>query len=324
MGIEYASISEVAVMLRNRTTTAVKLTKLMLDRIAETHKELNAYITVTSDLALEQAQQADLELSEGLDRGPLHGIPVAVKDLIDTFLQAGEVSLELREKGLVKETKPDNTPVSNGDIEVNKILTKKISEITPNILIISEENSENKENDNLKDFWLIDPIDGTRDYINNKDEFTLNAALILNKRPAIGIITAPAKKRVFYSYALSNSYELVGNQEIELINKKKNYKETKALSYSNTLKPEILKIHKEHNIKSYQKMKSSLKFCAVAAGEFDLYAAEPRACEWDIAAGHALVIHAGGKVTDFNNKEIYYGKANFKNSSIIIKNKNIL
>lgn len=84
MGVEYASISEVAVMLRNRTTTAVKLTKHMLDRIAETHKELNAYITVTSDLALEQAQQADLELSEGLDRGPLHGIPVAVKDLIDT------------------------------------------------------------------------------------------------------------------------------------------------------------------------------------------------------------------------------------------------
>ncbi len=84
MRIEYASISEVAAMLRNRTTTAVKLTKHMLDRIAETHKELSAYITVTSDLALEQAQQADLELSEGLDRGPLHGIPVAVKDLIDT------------------------------------------------------------------------------------------------------------------------------------------------------------------------------------------------------------------------------------------------
>ena len=71
-------------------------------------------------------------------------------------------------------------------------------------------------------------------------------------------------------------------------------------------------------------MKSSLKFCVVAAGEFDLYVAEPRACEWDIAAGHALVIHAGGKVRDFNNDEIYYGKPNFKNSSIIIKNKNII
>ena len=96
--------------------------------------------------------------------------------LLDTFNLAGKKALSLREVGLKKEIKADNTPVSNGDIEVNKILTKKISEITPNILIISEENSENKENNNLKDFWLIDPIDGTRDYINNKDEFTLNAA----------------------------------------------------------------------------------------------------------------------------------------------------
>jgi 3'(2'), 5'-bisphosphate nucleotidase len=71
-------------------------------------------------------------------------------------------------------------------------------------------------------------------------------------------------------------------------------------------------------------MKSSLKFCVIAASEFDLYAAEPRACEWDIAAGHALVIHSGGKVTDFEGNEIYYGKAGFKNTSIIIKSKKII
>jgi len=71
-------------------------------------------------------------------------------------------------------------------------------------------------------------------------------------------------------------------------------------------------------------MKSSLKFCVVAAGEFDLYAAEPRACEWDIAAGHAILIHAGGQVTDFAGNEIYYGKPGFKNPSIILKNKNII
>ena len=229
-----------------------------------------------------------------------------------------------REAGLKKEIKSDNTPVSNGDIEVNKILTKKISEITPNITIVSEENSAHKNDKNLKDFWLIDPIDGTRDYINNRDEFTLNAALILNKKPAIGIITAPAKKRIFYSYAMSNSYELINNQEIELINKKKNHKEIKAVSYSNELKPEILEIHKKYQVTSYQKMKSSLKFCVVAAGEFDMYVAEPRACEWDIAAGHAILIHAGGTVTDFNGNEIYYGKPEFKNPSIILKNKNII
>jgi len=243
--------------------------------------------------------------------------------LIDTFNKASQIALDLRSAGLKKEIKSDNTPVSNGDIEVNKILTKKISEITPNIIIVSEENTAHKNDQNLENFWLIDPIDGTRDYINNRDEFTLNAALIINKKPAIGIITVPAKKRFFYSYGISNSYELINKQEINLINKEKDYDELKAVSYSDELKAEILEIHKKYKITSHQKMKSSLKFCVIAAGEFDLYAAEPRACEWDIAAGHAILEHAGGKVTDFNDNEILYGKPEFKNPSLIIRNKNI-
>ena len=244
--------------------------------------------------------------------------------LIDTFNEASQVALDLRKAGLKKEIKSDNTPVTNGDIEVNKILTKKISEITPNIVIVSEENAAHKNDKNLENFWLIDPIDGTKDYMSDREEFTLNAALIINKKPAIGIITVPAKKRIFYSYGLSKSYELINDQEVSLVDKKKNYKELKAVSYSDELKSEIAEVHKRYNITSHQKMKSSLKFCVVAAGEFDLYAAEPRACEWDIAAGHAILEHAGGKITDFNGDEILYGKPEFKNPSLIIRSKNII
>tara|TARA_B110001452_G_C15109413_1_gene386722 strand:+ start:131 stop:901 length:771 start_codon:yes stop_codon:yes gene_type:complete len=244
--------------------------------------------------------------------------------LIRTFNKASQLALNLRKAGLKKEIKSDNTPVSNGDIEVNKILTSKIQQITPNITIISEESTNHKKDNNLNNFWLIDPIDGTRDYINNRDEFTLNAALIIDRKPAIGIIAAPAKKRIFYSYGLSNSYELIDSTEVSLINGKKNYEGIKAVSYSNELKPEILEIHKRYKIISHQKMKSSLKFCVIAAGEFDMYVTEPRACEWDIAAGHAILEHAGGKITDFNGNEILYGKPDFKNPSLILKNKNIL
>ena len=120
-----------------------------------------------------------------------------VENLIDTFLYAGKVSLKLREQGLTKKIKSDNTPVSNGDIEVNKIITKKIRELTPNIPIISEETSDNKSEKNLINFWLVDPIDGTYDYINNLEEFTINAGLIIDKRPAAGLIYAPAKKECF-------------------------------------------------------------------------------------------------------------------------------
>ena len=243
-----------------------------------------------------------------------------VDKLIDSFFFAGKLSLKIRQKGLVKKIKSDNTPVTNGDIEVNNILTKKISEITPKIPIVSEESSKNKSNEKMNTFWLIDPIDGTYDYIHNKDEFTLNAALIVNNKPNIGIIYAPAKDRLFYTYGQKSSYELSKNKKTKLTCKKlsKN-NEVNAVSYSNDLKPEILNLHKKHKVTSFTKMKSSLKFCVVAASDFDLYAAEARACEWDVAAGHAILLHAGGLINDFDGKEITYGKKDFKNTSIILR-----
>ena len=252
-------------------------------------------------------------------------IKEVVENLVDTFLSAGKVSLDLRQKGLTKEIKSDNTPVSNGDLEVNEIITQKISKLTPSIPIVSEETSDNKSTENLNDFWLIDPIDGTYDYINNLDEFTLNAGLIINKQAVAGIIYAPAKNRLFYSYGKNNSFEKIGNS-IQKMDTSKNSKDNKIkfVSYSNKIKPEINKIFKKLNVSGYQRMKSSLKFCVIAANEYDGYVAEPRACEWDIAAGHAILENAGGIITDFDGNEILYGKEGFKNPSIILKrNKNI-
>ena len=252
-------------------------------------------------------------------------IKEVVENLINTFLEAGKISLDLRAKGLTKMIKSDNTPVSNGDLEVNKIITDKIIKLTPQFPIISEETSDNRSIKDLKDFWLIDPIDGTYDYINNLDEFTINAGLIINKQPAAGLIYAPAKKRMFYSYGDTFAFELIKGEPVKLErSKNSNKNKIKFVSYSNKIKPEIEKIHKQLDVKEYVRMKSSLKFCVIAAGEFDGYVAEPRACEWDIAAGHAILKHSGGNVTDFDGKEITYGKKDFKNPSLILKSKNIL
>ena len=248
-----------------------------------------------------------------------------IEDLIDTFFYAGNVALELRSKGLIKEIKPDGTPVSNGDLEINKIVTKKILELTPGLPIVSEETSHNKSTKDLSNFWLIDPIDGTYDYINNLNEFTINAGLILNKKPIAGLIYAPAKKRMFYSYGKDMSYELSDGKLIKLKCIKKNKEDSiKFVSYSNKIKPNIEEIYKKIGVTKFIRMKSSLKFCVIAAGEFDGYVAEPRACEWDIAAGHAILHGAGGIITDFNGNEILYGKENFKNPSLILKRNNNL
>tara|TARA_B100000575_G_scaffold289912_1_gene292588 strand:- start:940 stop:1713 length:774 start_codon:yes stop_codon:yes gene_type:complete len=246
-----------------------------------------------------------------------------IENLIDTFFLAGKICLELREKGLIKEIKEDNTPVSNGDLEVNKIVSEKISKLTPNIPIISEEKNDNKSKEDLKDFWLIDPIDGTYDYINNLEEFTINAGLILDNKPKAGIIYAPAKKRMFYTYGEKLSFELT-NQVKKKLDPVKNFNkdEIKFVSYSDKIKPQIESYHQKFNVKKYLRMKSSLKFCVIAAGEFDGYIAEPRAFEWDIAAGHAILINAGGIVTDFDGNEIFYGKKDFRNTSLILKSNN--
>jgi len=243
-----------------------------------------------------------------------------INSLIDAFIASGNLSLDLRKKGLEKKIKSDNTSVTNADIEVNNLITKKISNLTPNIKIVSEETSFNKENKSLNDFWLIDPIDGTYGYIRGKDEFTVNAALILNKKPIAGIINAPGKGRIFYSFGSSNSYEINNGSKIKLTCKKRSKQsEINAISYSNNLKPEIVELHKKYNITNFTKMKSSLKFCVIASGEYDFYTAEPRAYEWDIAAGHAILEHAGGIITDFDENEINYGKRDFKNPSLILR-----
>ena len=252
-------------------------------------------------------------------------IEKTVRDLIETFLSAGEVAISLRNKGLTKKIKSDNTPVSNGDLEVDKIISTKLKKLTPSIPIISEETSDNKSIEDLKDFWLVDPIDGTYDYINNLEEFTINAGLILDRKPVAGLICAPAKKRMFYSYGQGNAYEFTDGKEIK-IDGSRNFDKDKIkfVSYSSKIKPEIQKIFDELNVKEFTRMKSSLKFCVIATGEYDGYVAEPRACEWDIAAGHAILKHSGGTITDFENNEILYGKKDFKNPSIILKSSRLI
>ena len=242
----------------------------------------------------------------------------AIKNLIDVFFYAGKLSLELRSKGLREHIKKDKTPVTNGDIEINNIILRNLKKITPGIPVISEETAENK-NLNLETFWLVDPIDGTYDYIHNGNEFTLNAGLIIDRKAVAGIIYAPAKNRMFYSYGNKLSYELKNGKEEILNNKKIDKNNLKAVCYSNNLKAEIIEIHKKLNVKEYIKMKSSLKFCVIATGEYQVYVAEPRAHEWDIAAGHAILKNSNGVITDFDGNDIFYGKNGFRNPSLILK-----
>ena len=116
------------------------------------------------------------------------------ENLINTFNDAGRISIDLFKKGLQIEIKEDNSPVSNGDLKVNELITNKINDLTPNIPIVSEETVDLDKKNEAKIFWLIDPIDGTKEYIAGKDEYTINAALVINTVPVLGVVGVPKKK----------------------------------------------------------------------------------------------------------------------------------
>ena len=240
--------------------------------------------------------------------------------LIETFHLAGKESINLFSKGLKVKIKEDKSPVSNGDLEVDKIITEKIKKLTPNIPIISEETVDLKVKNTAKIFWLIDPIDGTKEYIAGKDEYTLNAALVINTIPVIGLVGVPKKNRLFYSYGLGESY-LIEDGNTKKINCSKKQPKGKIVALSSVIKPSdiVLNKLKEHNVNSIVKMASSYKFCVIATGEFDIYAARERANEWDYAAGHAVAQNAGAIIQTLDEKPFLYGKEDYKNPSLLIK-----
>ena len=242
------------------------------------------------------------------------------ENLIETFNFAGKESIRIFKEGLKIQIKADRSPVSNGDLKVNEIISGKISQLTPNIPIISEETVDLSKKNKSKIFWLIDPIDGTKEYIAGKDEYTLNAALVINTVPVIGLVGVPKKGRLFYSFYAGESY-MIEREKTQKINCKKQQPKDQVVALSSVIKPSdmILNKLKEYNVTSIVKMASSYKFCVIATGEYDIYAARERANEWDYAAGHAVAQNAGAIIKTLDEKPFLYGKEDYRNPSILIK-----
>ena len=242
------------------------------------------------------------------------------ESLIETFNFAGKESIRLYKEGLKIKIKEDKSPVSNGDLLVNDLITKKISSLTPNIPIVSEETVDLAKKNKSKVFWLIDPIDGTKEYISGKDEYTINAALVIDTVPVIGLVGVPKKDRLFYSFGPGESY-LIEGEKVKRIKCEKQNPKGEIVALSSVVKPSnlILNKLKEFKVTSIVKMASSYKFCVIATGEYDIYAARERANEWDYAAGHAIAQNAGAIIKTLDGKPFLYGKEDYRNPSLLIK-----
>lgn len=218
--------------------------------------------------------------------------------------------------------KQDSSPVTNADIQASEMIITSIRSITPNIPIISEEmpisvNLKTLEKSNY--YWLIDPIDGTKSFIEKKGDFTVNIALIQNKRSIFGIIYQPIKHELFYT-----NHE--GKAVKETINSKNIMQANKSIDLEqgiNLLLPNrpIGKIGerfiKAIKVKSSTKISSSYKFCLLAEGKFDMYINFIPISLWDVAAGHAILNSSEGKIYNTSGKELTYISGSLHNPSFI-------
>ena len=221
--------------------------------------------------------------------------------------------------------KDDYSPLTNADIKVNAIAVSGIQKLFPNIEIISEELYNSKVTfKNKKHFWLIDPIDGTKEFINKSPNFTVNFALIKDNSPIFGLISQPTTGIIWYNFK-NNAWRLDKGQDFKssqrIQSKEINYQKLRTLSSYNHRSKELDNWISFVKPISDQDIGSSVKFCYLAEGKVDFYPRTSPTMEWDIAAGHSILKSAGGNVISYSGIELKYGKINFLNDIFLAHGK---
>ncbi|AHM03438.1 3'(2'),5'-bisphosphate nucleotidase [Roseibacterium elongatum DSM 19469] len=236
-------------------------------------------------------------------------------------LEGGRTIMEIYEADDFEiRSKSDDSPVTAADEAADAIISDRLRRAFPDIALVTEEQADSHEQ-SAERFLIVDPLDGTKEFIQRRGDFTVNIALVENGVPTFGVVYAPAKGRLFYTDASGQSVEESGPFELDTVG------EVKKIAVSqpdNTaLRVVASKSHRDAATDAYigkyacadmKSAGSSLKFCLVATGEADLYPRLGRTMEWDTAAGDAVLRGAGGAMVRFDDHAPFtYGKDGFAN-----------
>ena len=248
-------------------------------------------------------------------------LSTALDNLIEISRQAGDEILDVYNGTINVTLKDDLSPLTDADRRSNKVITDKLSLLYPDIPILSEEGKKIDYSDrkgwNL--FWLIDPLDGTKEFIKRNGEFTVNIALIEEGQPIAGVVYAPTKDTFWYGAREVGSFKINSDsisKKISVINNSHNpIKIVSSRSHPSSKLQSYLNRFERHEIIH---MGSSLKICLVADGSAHIYPRLGPTMEWDSGAGHAVLKYAGGFLTDTNTEEeLVYNKQNLLNPDFI-------
>jgi len=240
-------------------------------------------------------------------------------------LEAGDKIMEIYgQDDFEVKSKSDDSPVTAADEAADAIISEGLRAAFPDMMLVTEEQSatHSAKGDT---FLIVDPLDGTKEFVHRRGDFTVNIALVEKGIPTRGVVYAPAKSRMFFTQADGQSVEEIGDFAKDQLG------DTKAISVSNPDNSALMvvasKSHRDqatddyigkYGVRDMTSAGSSLKFCLVATGEADLYPRLGRTMEWDTAAGHAVLNGAGGAVVRFDDlTPLTYGKEDFANPFFI-------
>ncbi len=253
---------------------------------------------------------------------------IEIQNIIDTAIEAGTAIIEIyNSDDFNVEIKSDNSPLTRADITSHNLIKEKLISLYPSIPILSEEGKDisYEERKNWDRFWLVDPLDGTKEFIKKNGEFTVNIALIENNEPILGIIYAPAYNNdinnsssfpgvLYYGQKEIGSFKQVAGSEVIRLPSSENKGNIKAVRSRSHASSEEEEIFRKYNVKETISVGSSLKFCIVAEGLAQIYYRHGPTNEWDVAAGYAIAKYAGADISGLS-----FNKQNLLNNSFLVQ-----
>ncbi len=244
----------------------------------------------------------------------LSHLPALCNTVKRVALEAGEITLDYFDEGamIATDIKGDGSPVTEADRKAEAFIIKSLQNTLPDIPVVAEEIVAGGQTYDLSAqeyFWLVDPLDGTREFASGSPDYTVNIALIKNNEPILGVIYAPAHGEMFAAAGEGTAtrwLEESGNEKPIHV-RAPSRKGVILMSSKNRSHAETDKFAQDYKVEKIIRRGSSLKFCAIAMGKADIYPGFGPTCEWDTAAGQAILLAAGGDVVDFEGNPLRYG-----------------
>lgn len=236
-------------------------------------------------------------------------------DVIRVADEASEKVLDIYQSDFKVSYKADESPITAADTAAHDIILRGLRKISHDIPVLSEEGRAIswEERKHWRRFWLVDPIDGTKDFTQRTGEFTVNIALIESGEPVLGVVTAPALKEAYWGVKGEGACRRDRSGKIRRIRVAERKEVMRVVASKNHLNPETRAFIEKLGEHELVQAGSSLKFCRIAEGHADIYPRLGPTCEWDTGAAHAVLMAAGGKVETLEGKPLIYGKQDVLN-----------